>query len=242
MPVPTIETNIIPPPIVVPVPVMPSPSVPSTPPLVAFDSAGAGLRALSGSGSEAHTIGAGANCLIAGLEVSHSGLFHSDAYTTLQVLCGSTPMNLVVSADIGVYDSQPRGSVHLFALINPPTGAQTISVSAVGPSGSIGSVMLQSTAWTGVGAIENAVSQELHNHTLQLTVYSETDGIPICCAGFFDTPSGFNRTARYSNGGNDSVGYRYMIMGDAAGAISVSFNTSTYSNYGAVGLNLKRAA
>ena len=242
MPPPIVGSGVIQPPMVVPQPVMPAPSVPTSPPVVAFDSAGAGVYATSGSGSEAHTLGTDANCLLAGLMVSQTGTFHASAYTTLEVLCGSTPMELVLSEDYGAFDSAPRGSVSWFALMNPPTGSQTISAIVVPPSGSIASIQLGSLSYSGVGAIENVIGESLHNHTLQLTVLSETDGVPVIAAGFIGTPTAFNETVRYTHTGTDSQGVRTMILGDAPGAISVEFTTTDYSNHGAVGLNLKKAA
>lgn len=241
-PVPVVGAGVIQPPGMVPEPIAPVPSVPTAPPMVALDSEGAGVFATSGSGSEAHTLGTGADCLLAGLVVSQTGTFHADAYTTLEVMCGSTPMELVLSEDYGAFDSAPRGSVSMFALMNPPTGAQTISATVVPPSGSIASIQLNSLSYSGVGAIENVIGESLHNHTLQLTVMSETDGVPVIVAGFIGTPTAFNETVRYTHTGTDAEGVRTMILGDAPGNISVEFTTTDYSNHGAVALNLKKAA
>ena len=242
-PVPVIGAGIIQPPGMVDLPIAPVPSVPDAPPTVTRDSFGTGTRVLlSGTGSFSYTLGSDANCLIVGFVVGHNFLFNSNSYTTFDVLCGSTAMTMVDDQSFGAFSTQPHGSTHLFALIDPPTGAQTISWTIVPPSGHISSVLACPSSYVNVGAIENVTSDEEHSHTVNLTVLSEVDGIPVFCGGFINNPSGFNGNNLYQAGGSDDSGSRFIIYGDApTGNISFNFTTTDYNNYGVCGLNLKKA-
>lgn len=175
---------------------------------VTFDAAGAGYFSGGASGSWAHTIAAGANCCMVGLSCNA---------TTPTVKVGTTSMT-----QIGATQSvDASGKYQIFALLNPPTGAQTINVTNAanftnGDSVSYNNVLsigsLQNSTGSGTAASQ-AASSAVGRMVFQM-FGSTANG----------ATSAYNQTQRYFH---QDPGTNYPVtVGDAPGAGTVNFTAT----------------
>jgi hypothetical protein len=172
---------------------------------VTFDAAGAGYFSGGATGSWAHTIAAGANCCMVGL---------SCGAVTPTVKVGTTSMTQVGATQ----SPDGTGRYQIFALLNPPTGAQTIFVTAAsnftnGDSVSYNNVLsigsLQTSTGSGTAASQ-AVSSAVGRMVFQM-FGSNANG----------TTSAYSQTQRYFH---QDPGTNYPVtIGDAPGAATVNF-------------------
>jgi hypothetical protein len=186
------------------------------------DAAGAGSFP-SGGGSAAsyswsHTVGSSANAIL--IEFITNG-------TVSSVKVGTAGAPLLGSKTVA-------GSVvaYVYQLLNPPTGAQTITVTLTAASSFGGN----SDSYNGVSSFGTVATNSGSAGVASVSVSSAT-GQTAVAAIFNDSASaltGFNQTSRWNNG--DSFGYG--VFGDAPGASTVSFSASAPAAWAAIGVSL----
>ena len=205
-----------------------------------YDSVGAGTQGTSANGgtyTQSHTLGANAKCIMvaamvgsgAGGKTITAKIGSTDIPQVYQRLVYSTTWQLVV-----------------FALLDPPTGAQTISL--ILPSGTNYSYSFNSTAYSGVKEIGTAVSpaaagaspatQTVTTATVGGMIF-HTFGAAYNGAACF---SAYNQNQRAAISGATNSCNAQLVLGDANGAASVTFSattsgTGTY-NWGSIAIPL----
>ena len=205
---------------------------------VAFDAVGAGTTGggtASKSVTYSHTIGAGANCVIVGAGVL------ATAAATFTAKVGTTSMT-----QVGAFlfeTASNDGYVVLFKLLNPPTGAQTMTFAV---SGGTDYIAVNSVSYANVGSVgATATTNSGTSTSASLTVSAAPNDmvVQVFAANNSGVPalsfSAYNQTSRYNVTGVNSVNIG-TLMGDAPGASSVSFTStvSTSSTWGAIGVPL----
>ena len=215
---------------------------------VTFDSAGAGGTG-SGAGSATttwpHTVSAESNTVVVGMRWAQSvGLLPLNETPTRTATFGGTVMTslgvlglnnaaLTATALNGTFVYQ-----EFFGLRDPPTGAQTVSVS-VNRQGA-GSVSLTGCSVTykavsGIGAVTSVFGTEAGT-VLAQPVSSATDEMVVqMFSTATGTISGYNQTVRF-DGAPNGIG---LVIGDAAGAPSVPFTAVRATGVDYAGLSVR---
>ena len=207
---------------------------------VLYDSVGAGTQGTSASGgtyTQSHTLGANAKCIMvaamvgsgAGGKTITAKIGSTDIPQVYQRLVYSTTWQLVV-----------------FALLDPPTGAQTISL--ILPSGTNYSYSFNSTAYSGVKAIGTAVSPAAAGTSPATQTVTTATGGGMIFHAFGAANNGaacfsaYNQNQRAAISGATNSCSTPLVLGDANGAASVTFSattsgTGTY-NWGSIAVPL----
>lgn len=136
----------------------------------------------------------------------------------------------------GVNDSDQFGNIYWYAVQNPPSGTQTVSVSMTTASGLGHTLAGNSISYRGVRGIHRVDSFGDAGSTASITS-SSTTGRKLVHAGANSgtTVSSYNQNMRYSSTTSQSV-----VLGDANGASSVTFSWSRggTGGYGSVVVEL----
>lgn len=206
--------------------------VPSYQP-IAYNAIGAAYSTTSGgstiSGSWTHTASAGADVFVAVVTVSSGGISSVTAYTRSATYGGATMTSL------GAANPQISGSYYgwteLFHLARVPGGAQTVSISASGGSGTIDQTIANSVSYLHVGPLSSAITNSGTTTSMSSgSIPSATGQLVVQvfgAGGYTESASGYNQTTRYSNSLTGGAADCDIILGDAPGASTVSFAATT---------------
>ncbi|OBJ43104.1 hypothetical protein A5621_00830 [Mycobacterium colombiense] len=188
------------------------------------------------SANWSHTISGNCVLLAANIEVQFG--------ITVTAQVGSTPMTqLGWLPSYGVVSGPYFVSLYLFALLNPPTGPQTISLTATpGPGNSISSAYLLTTnsvSYSRAAGLGTVVTNTGTSSTATLSVPVGGRGMAFQAFGNTNTTSGFssyNQTTRYNNPSISTS--RPVLIGDAPAAASpsVNFSATQSGTWGAIGV------
>lgn len=175
---------------------------------IAFDATGAGAIG-SASFSWTHVITG--NAIL--------GVAQTQGASAVTMKVGTTSMTLiktqVVYSTFGV-------SMYVFELLNPPTGTQTITVTATGGTISNGNTV----SYKNVGSFGTPVTATGTASPFSQTVTSATGQMIFQSFGAAQgaASAAYNQTQRYNQWTNGSS--YPLIIGDAAGASSVTFTAT----------------
>jgi hypothetical protein len=193
------------------------------------------------------TIAATATALVVGVTVVTAA--NTTSAPTISCKIGSTTL-----AQLGVYQSGPIGgvcsTVALYGLINPPTGAQTITTTATpNPLASDAAYLSVCVdTYTNVASFGTAQTANGSTAAASHTVTSGATGgrivqmFGVVQANVSLTLSAYNQTQR-QNVASGASSYGSCVMGDAAGAASVTISAtiSSAAAWGSVAVPLNPA-
>ncbi|UGT94864.1 hypothetical protein KN246_15855 [Mycobacterium intracellulare] len=196
---------------------------------VAYVSAGAGAAAIAASISWTHNITG--NCLVVPVAAESNV---STAAVTAKV--GTTTIPLIGKSSQPITASGFFVWPTFFALLNPPTGSQTITLSISGG----GTAVLEgnSVCYDKVGSIGTMVTSNGSSSAPALSVPSGVGQMVVEMFTTWNTnPTGYTQTSRYSqNAGSPARG---LLIGDAPGASpSVSFSAASMDIWSAAAIPL----
>jgi len=208
-------------------------STAASPPVAAFDSLGAGANGNTTSWSWSHTIGTGATALI----VMTSTFANPEP--TITVTCGSTPVPLIGAKYNYYFDGYVYCAVRVFGLLSPPTGAQTISVSATS-SAILGG---NSVAYSNVSSFGTAVTGSSTGNKPTVTIPSSPGQIAVGAFGAYHTsftkPTGTSRfNVPYTAWTEPSHIYQDTSVPDQKTETTLSTDPVGGDAWGAVGVPL----
>ena len=189
--------------------------------------------------SWSHTVGVGSdNCMIVAVVNSNNGTSNAFLPTgTPTASVGATPLTWLGYMQMG--NPTYMGFIGVWAALNVPTGAQTISLSISCPGLSNGTAYGVSATYTGVGSFGNLQTTFGSTATPSVSVASETGNLVWGISGHWwnDALSGFSLTSRQYQSGT----LPYFIGGDGAGAssVAVSATQANAREWAAVGLDLR---
>jgi hypothetical protein len=206
---------------------------------VVFDATGAGVAAhnpTSDIWSQTHIIGAAANAILCGYS-----LWSTANPSSVTATCGGVNMTLVKALAAYTTVSTFPAGLWVFGLMNPPTGSQTISVTAVGGSTNQDGCQ-DSVSYKNVNSFVAANVVTASATSTSMSCGPVTSGVGQMIFGIFtpgatttSTISAFNGTSRKNFAWSSGVNFTTLI-GDIAGAASVTLTaTDSASNpYGAI--------
>lgn len=214
-----------------------------------YDNVGSGGTTLignsaSGSCTGTQVVGSGSNRLmLVWVAVNTSGgWINSFSSLTVTSSLGGTFTNI---SDVWMaLSGQSTQSIHLFVCTAPAVGTHTLTASVNTGSPWIGgNITIASVSYVGVNGYQNLATQgggSNANAALNLAITSAVGHVPV--VGMADGNSGygttFNKTLR-ANIASGSSYQQYVQIGDAAGASTVTFTTTTNSTMvGAIGVDL----
>lgn len=176
---------------------------------VGFDATGPGKAWSSGSTTWSHTIGAGATAILVGI--------HSSTATVTSVTVGGSAATRVGSALYLGNNGADALHLHVFALLNPPTGAQTVAVTAGGYCNG------NSTSFTSVSTIGSLATNTGSGTVLTQSVSTATRNrifhvFGAQAAGVFTSYSGTQRYNNYTAG----VAYSVLVGDIAGGSVTLT--------------------
>lgn len=196
-----------------------------------FDAKGTGNTATgttSASTTWSHTASGDLRAVIVGLRWADNGLATPGATPTRTANYGGTAMtslgvlglNNAALTDFGnaVYQE-------FFGLLDPPTGAQTISVTVNRPGIETVTIAGCSASYTGVtgfGAVTSVFGTEAGTSLAQTVNSAVNEMVVQMFSTATGTVTGYNQTVRFDGSAN-GIGF---VIGDAPGAPSVSFTAS----------------
>jgi hypothetical protein len=216
--------------------------------VVAFDAVGTGNTGSGTSGSATttwtHTASGDSRAVVVGLRWQHNGGPVSPPNKTpvRTVTYASTPMtslDVIGLNNANLTDINGTYTYHeFFGLVNPPTGAQTVSLSVSREGAGPVSVDGCSVSYTGV-SVFGSVSKDAGtnaNTSLTQTVSSGVNEMVVQMFTTAGTITGYSQTERYRHAAN-GIG---IVIGDAAGASSVPFtaNRSGGGDYASLAVRL----
>ena len=219
------------------------------PPNVLFDASGAGnvsnsTAAGTKTATWSHVVGSGANrYLIVAFVTSHSNWIDAAAYTIGVTSDQGGTFTRLGYQSLGT-SGQYMGSVNFFGMPSPAVGTHTITAS-VSNAQWIDRVMGNSASYFYVSSVGTpvTVTSIAANAAMNLSVSGTTGSRVVALGAFSASPTGFNQTSLYAAGSAVNGRGDYMIFGDAAGAGTVSFTTSSSAHsYGAIGINLVKVS
>ena len=206
---------------------------------VAFSALGTQNTVGSGttSVSHSHTIASAGSALI----VAVHGDWNGNTNPSISASIGGTALTTIFRRNNWWIRSTSSGGFYesyaVFGIINPPTGAQTVTLTISNP-GSVGTVLIQSASYTGVASFGTYTNNGVVGTALTVTSGSIPVG-DMCFNTFFSVRnnasaalSGYNRTSRHNVVGApfNSIGF---LLGDAAGAGStIAFNATIAATVG----------
>lgn len=202
---------------------------------VSYDSTGVGIQNGGATGpytvSWSHTIGSGANYLVVATSIEAT----NNTFTT-SAKVGTTSMTPLGGLNYYYTFGGFYVSLLLFGLANPPTGAQTVSVT--GSSGTVYTTA-DSVAYKNVVSIGSVTTNTGTGSTASITATSDAGEMVLnAFTAWQPSFSAYTKTQRYLN--NNTGAGRPLLIGDAAGAATVSFAASgSTDTFGAVALRLK---
>jgi hypothetical protein len=201
---------------------------------VLFDSSTTSVTTVAGSSSTGttsatHQVSTIVSNLYALVAVYWSGSVSASG-ATFSVTFGGHSMTLV-SGGQALWGSN-QGTVLLYYLANPPTGAKTVTASYTGmpTSGTTQLLAFASGTWWGVAGIGSATTAVGPGNSPSLTVPSASgqmvaNAIGTVSAAAAGQITSYNQTSRY-NVAYTSGSNGPLQIGDAAGAASVSFTAA----------------
>lgn len=185
-------------------------------PPVTYDATGAGATGHVTSLSWSHTIGAQAKAVIVAATMEGTG--------TATAKVGSTSMTQL-AGPVGDYSGIGDYLV-MFGLLNPPTGAQTVSITFGGTD----YAAANSVSYLNVSSFGSPVTATGNSASLAVTATSASGQmVAQAFAGLQSTISSYNQTSRY-NAPYASGVHQPLLIGDAPGASTVNFTASQTSN------------
>jgi len=196
---------------------------------IAFDAVGAGYTGTTTGPSWSHTIGAAANAIVAFVQP-----FIANSSPTITAKVGTTSMS-----QLGVISNYESGSgfftsVYVFGLLNPPTGAQTIAVTASNSA----STSANSLSFTNVASFGTPTTASGASGNPSMTVSSASGQVIAQAFGGYTTNfTAYNQTQEY-NAAFVSSHNLSAVMGYAAGASSVTFSATGSQPWGGIALPL----
>jgi hypothetical protein len=184
---------------------------------VSYDATSAGGQFTAATFSTAHTIAGKALIVVV--------TTYGNQVPTITATVGATPMVLLYSnyyyASGGNY-----ASIYFFGVLNPPTGAQTISYTSSAGAActyNVGSTSYNNAA--SIGAAQVASSGGGSSLPAQTASSAINQIVAQTFGGFGATFTGYNQTRRFNS--IPTAGYAPFVLGDAPGAASVSFSGTT---------------
>lgn len=192
-----------------------------------FDAVGTekhGTLTVNGTYTLAHTLGDSANCLIVVANIWTTSYINARLTATV----GSQNFTLYNYTMNFNNDGTYGGCAYLLTLLNPPTGAQTISVTQTSGAGTC-FVSSNSFSYSGVkslGTVTKGNTAATTSPSLAITTATPGDLIFGFMSDFTQNYSSFNRTSRWTRNYTASTG-ESMIAGDgAATGASTTFSAS----------------
>lgn len=148
----------------------------------------------------------------------------------------------VAMTQLGANNYGTEQGCDIWGLMNPPPGAQTVSVACTDvAAGNTGwALVCNSVSYTGVGGFGPVTTSSGSATTSALTVSALTGELVAMVFGVAAaTQSAFTQTSRYTAISGDS--FADILLGDAPGAPSVSFASTLSGNtaYGGIGVRLQ---
>lgn len=211
---------------------------------ITYDATGSGgISNTTAAGSKStnwtHTVGNGVSrYLIVGVVVSHANAIDPASYSSIGVT--SSQGGSFTRLGYRTIGSN-QGSVNFFGLANPAAGSHTLTAT-VSNGQWLDRIMGNSVSYVGVGSVGSIVAAGGTNVAMNVSVASASGNMAVALGGFSASPTGFNQTTRHTAGAAASGLGDFMILGDAAGAATVQFTTSsTAHTTGAIGINLIKA-
>lgn len=197
---------------------------------VAFGAVGAGTGGLGTSRSELHTVGSGSNRAILAYINTHSS---NASRPSISMTCGGVAMTEL--GTITYYNPAPDfETVTVFGLLNPATGSQSIAATI----GSSVQAALNSVSYDNVASFGTVVTNSGLIASATLSVPSAVGQmVSMAFSDYITTFSAFNQTSRWSRAWSSGANVSMMI-GDAAGAPTVSFSATAATAFGAIGVPL----
>lgn len=187
-----------------------------------FDSVGAGARTSATSWSWSHTIGAQANCVIVVCN------FYAASMTTPVVTGTVGSGNLTQLTSLFALTSGGFNSYIVYlTLLNPPTGTQTVTITAAGVSSFTAA---NSISYCNVGSFGTVATNTGTGTAKSLTVPASSSApasqqlIIGGFTGYTTDMTGFSQSERWNSPYNPPLA---LVAGDAPGATSVNFAATT---------------
>lgn len=207
---------------------------------VAYDAVGAGNRATGSSTTLAtswsHTIVTSAADTVVLAAVSYSISNTGTQNITSTATYGGTTMTPV--AWKGIQGASGGNFVKVFALFNPPTGAQTVQITTGGSDTKV-SVMGNSVSYTSVSGFGVPVLANNAASTNPTATVTSATGHMVFAAIVDGLTMTAGKTSRYSAGASVTGIGDFMLIEDASGASSVSMNaTASSSGWSEVAIDL----
>ena len=190
-------------------------------PKVAYQAASSGARVTgTGNASTTHT------CPVSDAEtiaiVGVVGSINSTGTYTPSVTYGGTAMTLWGTQEN--LDATTGVSVRLYYLLNPGTGAKTVTVTHSGTATRT-STMISSVSYTSVlGVATPYTGTPTSGSTTRLGCLGDEILVGLCSSAA--SISSFSGTSRYSGGGSVSGEGDYCILGDMVGTSASSWGSS----------------
>ncbi len=206
-------------------------------PTVALDAVGttgaAGAHSTGGA-SWSHTIGGSATALVVGIGSFFNGSTGNSSLTTHTVKVGTTPLTQLGIINCG--NANGNGWTELWGLINPPTGAQTITV-VENVSASACFLYGNSVSYTGVGHFGTPVlNSGSGTNPTSGAIVSAVGSMVVSVQGIYDdTLSSPTGTSRYNQPASPNASDVTLLIEDKTGAATVT-QRSTPSNFNAWGV------
>lgn len=205
---------------------------------VAFDAVGGGNN-VNGAASPAnitwsHTATGSNRCVVVGL-CARDGTNLTGV--TRAVTYGGVSMTSLGA--IHANNDTARQFAEFFYLLNPATGAQTVSVTCTHVANTF-NLRANSVSYTGVGSVGTLGTSVGLSASLSQTVSSATGNMVAQAFIAVDTTaiSAYNKTSRYNF--TDATLATEILIGDAAGAASVAFTATMNSNeWSGIGVDLQ---
>lgn len=166
-----------------------------------------------------HTAGSTANYLVVRTFYAAAGFTVAAAVT-----CGATPMTLLSAS----------GLAQIWGLLNPPTGAQTVTVQLTAASGDY-VIEGSSDSYVNVSAVSGSATASGVGSSPSQTFASSSGEVAVQLFGVQSlgasvTLSSYSETSRYNSGSTvvgGTSGFQAMLAGDANGAASLPFTVTT---------------
>lgn len=209
------------------------------PSFVSFDSAAAGTAVANpGSGNIqwTHTASGSNRAVIVAIalsEVAPNGDYNSWNVTTATY--GGVAMTAFVAQGS---NNSNAGFVMLFKLLNPPTGAQTVSVTFTYATAGTPDVMIGSSAsYTGVLSIDG-LAGAAGNSNATTDVTSAINSVAYVATVGGSNISVPNQNQRFLNNFSATGEAGHLLVQDAAGAATVNFTATVGDWWGSAGCSL----
>jgi hypothetical protein len=197
---------------------------------VVYEATGTGGQNTSSSSlTWTHTSGGGPSCAV----VLIGSVDYSGGAASIACTYGAT--SFIYNLDELTYYNSGGVALGIFAfgVIGPPSGTQTITLSATGAT--IGNLAGNTVSYQNVGAFGNFYTNSGSGTALSLSsIPAATNEYVIGgFAGLNHVLGSYNKTSRWNQTNTASIP---MVIGDAVGASTVSFTaTQTSDGWGAVG-------